>query len=47
MVPLVFFTSPQTAPMSVVFPAPLGPSRAKISPAPMVSDTPASAVTSR
>src|SRR5215475_11764175 len=47
MVPLVFFTIPQTAPISVVFPAPLGPRSAKISPAPMVSETPASAVTSR
>jgi hypothetical protein len=46
-VPLVFFTSPHTAPISVVFPAPFGPRRAKISPAPMVSVTPASAVTSR
>ena len=44
---LDFFTSTHTAPISVVFQAPLGPSNAKISPAPMLSETPASAVTSR
>jgi len=43
-VPEVFFSAPQTAPMSVVLPAPFGPRSARISPARISRLTPASAV---
>ena len=42
-VPLLGRTMPQTMLMSVVLPAPLGPSSAKISPRPMERLTPLSA----
>ena len=43
--PLVGRTIPQTAPISVVLPAPFGPSRAKISPLRIVRSTSSSALT--